>query len=98
MLKKTYSKDKKNCRVTFAVPAGIYAEQIHLCGEFNDWNETSHPLTMRKDGRFSTTLTLDAGRNYQFRYLLDGENWINDEQADAYAPNSFGGDNSIIKL
>jgi len=98
MLKKTFAKSSKTCRVTFTVPAEVGAEEVHVCGEFNDWDETSHPLKRRKEGHFSTTLTLETGRDYRFRYLLDGERWENDWEADAYMPNEFGSEDSIIKL
>ena len=98
MLKKTLNQSGKTCRVTFTVPAEIGAQEVHLCGEFNDWSETSHPLKRRKDGRFSGTLTLETGRDYRFRYLLDGERWENDEAADTYTPNPYGGDDSVIQL
>ncbi|MBD3334321.1 MAG: glycoside hydrolase, partial [Candidatus Eisenbacteria bacterium] len=72
MLKKTPTKNSGTCRVTFTLPPEVDAADACLCGDFNDWNESSHPLKRRKDGRFSTTLTLESGRSYRFRYLLDG--------------------------
>jgi hypothetical protein len=36
---------------------------------------------------------LELGRAFQFRYLRDGEVWLNDNQADAYVPNPYGSDN-----
>jgi 1,4-alpha-glucan branching enzyme len=98
MLKKTLSKSGKTCRVTFSVPPETGAQEVYLCGEFNDWDEASHPLQRRKDGSFSTTLTLETGRSYRFRYLLDGERWENDYAADAYVPNAFGSDDSVVQL
>lgn len=98
MLKKSVAKSGKTCRVTFNVPADVEAKKVFLCGDFNDWNEKSHPLTRRKDGRFSTTLTLETGREFRFRYLLDGERWENDWEADGYLPNEYGSEDSIIKL
>ena len=50
------------------------------------------------EGGFSLTVALDAGRAYRFRYLLDDQRWENDWAADAYLPNSFGGDDSIVDL
>lgn len=44
------------------------------------------------------TVSLDAGRAYRFRYLLDGHWWDNDWSADAYQPNGFGGDDSVVDL
>ncbi len=52
----------------------------------------------RRGGGFSLTVDLDAGRIYRFRYLLDGQRWDNDWAADAYVPNSFGGDDSVVDL
>jgi hypothetical protein len=34
----------------------------------------------------------------RFRYLLDGERWENDWTADAYVPNSFGSDDSVVEV
>jgi hypothetical protein len=52
-----------------------------------------------KDGSFSLSADLETGRSYQFRYLLDGNMWINDESADAYQPSGFGdSQNSVINL
>ena len=32
----------------------------------------------------------------EFRYLLNDTVWVNDEEADAYRPNEFGEENSIL--
>lgn len=39
----------------------------------------------------TATLTLPAGNRYAFRYLADGGRWFNDEDADGYRDNGFGG-------
>jgi 1,4-alpha-glucan branching enzyme len=98
MLRKNYSKTGASCRVTFDLPPGVNAETASLCGEFNDWSSTVHPMSHRRDGRFSTTISLQAGETYRFRYLLDGERWENDWGADGYMPNPFGGEDSLLKL
>lgn len=90
MLKKNYSKTRSSCRVTFKVPAEIEAETIAVLGEFNEWDAESHLLTRRKDGSHSTTISLDAGQDYRFRYLLDKDRWINDETADREVANRYG--------
>ncbi len=84
--------------VTFELPAGIWADAIHLVGDFNNWDRTSLPLKQRKhDGAWEITLTLDAGREYQFRYLVNGTDWQNDWQADRYAPSPYNSDNSVVR-
>ena len=98
MPKKNYSKKGNYCRVTFDLPPSVNANKVSLCGEFNDWSAKSHPMKPRKDGRFSITLSLEAGRAYRFKYLLDGERWENDWAADEYVTNDFGTTDSLLKL
>jgi 1,4-alpha-glucan branching enzyme len=84
------------CKVTFELPAPRDVTGAHLCGEFNDWSTSATPMTRREDGTFQATVTLDTGRSYRFRYLLDGERWENDWAADDYVPNEYGGDDSVV--
>ena len=98
MLKKNYTKTGKTCRVTFMLPAEVEAETAALCGEFNDWDANAAPMKKLKDGSFSTTVSLEAGNSYRFRYLLDSARWENDWEADKYAPNEHGTDDSIVEV
>ena len=97
-MKKTYSKSGSSCRVTFELPKDVSAETVSICGEFNDWDPEKHLLKRRKDGSFSTTLSLKPGRAYRFRYLLDGHRWENDWQADEYVSNQFGTQDSVVVI
>lgn len=98
MIKKAYSKTGRSCRVTFEIPPETDAQTAYLCGEFNNWSQTSHPMKRRKGGSFSLTITLKPGQKYRFRYLLDGERWENDPNADAYVPNQFGSEDSVLEI
>ena len=98
-LKKQYLAKKTMCKVTFSLPKKAVAsvKTVHLVGEFNDWNETATPMKKLKDGSFSVTIDLESGREYQFRYLIDGKGWENDWEADKYVPAAFGDcDNSVV--
>lgn len=98
MIVKNYTKTGNFCRVTFKVPAGVNSQTSHLVGDFNDWDTHSHPMKKLKDGSFSLTISLPADQTYRFRYLLDGERWENDWAADAYVPNQYGSDDSLIEV
>ena len=100
MLKKDYSQTDGACQVTFArsVPPEVNAQTTCLCGEFNSWDTTSHPMERREDGSFSLTLALEPGLQYHFRYLLDGVRWENDWAADGYVPNPYGSDDSLVQV
>ncbi len=98
MLKKHVYKGGRRVRVWFYLPAEVDAETAYLVGDFNNWDKTANPMKKKKDGTFYTALTLDTGQAYQFRYFLDGERWENDWQADAYALNEIGVENSVVEV
>jgi 1,4-alpha-glucan branching enzyme len=98
MLKKVYSQTGRKCRVTFELQPADNARTAYVCGDFNDWNTSSHPLKRRKDGSFATMMWVEAGRQYRFRYLLDGDRWENDHAADAYESNPYGSEDSVLKV
>ncbi len=68
-----------------------------ICGEWNDWTADRDVMEQAADG-FSLTIRLEPGRTYRFRYLLDGTRWENDWAADAYVPNGYGSDDSVVDL
>lgn len=99
-LKKSFSKDKTKCVVTFTVsPAAAQgAKEINIAGDFNSWSSTITPMTKAPDGSFSVELELDVNREYQFRYLLDNTKWENDWNADKYVPAPYSNaDNSVVE-
>ena len=85
-------------RVTFTMPPIDHVQQLSLVGDFNHWSINETPMQHGADDNWSVALTLAAGRDYQFRYLANGTDWHNDWSADAYAPNEFGTDNSVVSL
>jgi 1,4-alpha-glucan branching enzyme len=93
MIKKKFFKTKDECEVTFELDVET-AEAVAVVGEFNDWQ----PIEMKqaKDGSFKTKVRLPKEGRFQFRYLIDKQDWQNDETADAFLTNEFGGKNSVI--
>jgi 1,4-alpha-glucan branching enzyme len=93
MIKKKYFKSKDEVEVTFEC-AVDEAQSVALVSEFNGWE----PLTMKKlkKGPYQAKVRLPKEGQYQFRYLVDGTEWQNDEAADAYWPNEHGTDNSVV--
>jgi 1,4-alpha-glucan branching enzyme len=101
MLKKKFLKSKPVCKVTFSLPAEavVTAETVKIVGDFNEWNaEEATEMKSLKKGGFKAVLDLETGKDYQFRYLVDGEKWENDWAADDYIANEYGEDNSVVTL
>jgi 1,4-alpha-glucan branching enzyme len=69
-------------------------------GEFNGWaSEAATKLKKQKDGSYKATVELETGKEYAFRYLLDGTTWANDEAADKYIPSGVSyEENSVVVL
>lgn len=96
MLKKRFLKSKNLVQVTFYTAAALNANDVCLVGDFNDWDETATPMKALKDGRFKIVLELEPDNEFQFRYLVNGEEWHNDWEADQYLPNPHGSDNCVV--
>jgi 1,4-alpha-glucan branching enzyme len=99
MITKQFMKSKPVCKATFTLPVDIApdAENIQVLGEFNNW-DPNHALEMKKqkNGFFKATVELESGKNYQFRYLVNGNTWLNDQEADQYVSTQYGTENCVI--
>jgi hypothetical protein len=93
MLKKRFFKTKDECEVTFEL--GVEdAHQAAVVCEANGWE----PVTMNRTakGPFRTRLRLPKDGEFEFRYLVDDDRWLNDEAADTYRTNEFGSENGVV--
>jgi 1,4-alpha-glucan branching enzyme len=91
-IKKQYLKSKPLCKVTFRLNKKSAGQAAKACvaGDFNAWQADETPMTPLKNGDFKVTVTLPQGREYQYRYVLDGNTWLTDEDAEKYAPAGIG--------
>jgi 1,4-alpha-glucan branching enzyme len=85
----------KDGKVRFVWP-GKNVDTIYLVGDFNQWNEKSHPLRRTEARDFELELEIPPGK-YRFKYLVDGV-WWNDPDAEEYAPNPWGSEDSVIRI
>ncbi|NMM48172.1 isoamylase early set domain-containing protein [Marinigracilibium pacificum] len=98
-IKKQYLKSKSECKVTFLIPKelGKEAKEASIVADFVDWDADALPMKKLKSGEFKLVTSLKTGEEYQFRYLIDGEKWENDPEADKYVPNNLTfEDNSVV--
>jgi hypothetical protein len=97
-IKKEHIKNRNTCKATFMLPeeAALDAGRVTIVGDFNDWNRDATPLKKLQDGNFAVTVELDAGKEYRFRYLIDGQRWENDWHADKYVKSPYGAEDSVV--
>ena len=98
-IKKRPLKSKRLSKVTFKLPKDVAksAKTAHIVGEFNDWDTKATPMKRLRSREFTVTIDLETGREYQFRYLLDGSRWENDGEADRYVSTPYTNtENSVV--
>ncbi len=99
-LKKQFYENKSVCKVTFKLAKDIAesARMVNLAGDFNNWDINSIPMKKLKGGEYSASLVLPKGREYQFKYIVDGTSWVNEKEADKHVVNEFQTENSVLIL
>lgn len=92
MLTKKYFKTKGEYEVTFTYTGD--ADTVELVTEANGWT----PIAMKKGKNgFTTKVRIPANGQYQFLYLVNGIEWVNDDAADAYVANEHGTENGVVE-
>jgi 1,4-alpha-glucan branching enzyme len=92
---KNYEANDGTCQVTFVFSDFGDARSVHLVAEFNGWDRES--LRMKKvGGDWTVTVALEPDSTYQYRYLVNGNEWYNDDEADDYVAHPYGGENSMV--
>lgn len=71
------------------------ANEVAVAGEFNNWDKEANKMTRTING-FETTIELKKG-TYQFKYVLNGQTWINDPTRKV-VDDGQGNQNSVIEL
>ncbi|CAH0530086.1 isoamylase early set domain-containing protein [Vibrio hippocampi] len=94
MINKRFFKTKDEVEVTFELDAN-QVESAAIVAEFHDWQ----PVPMKKVAKsktFKYKTRLPKNEQFQFRYLINDTEWVNDGSADQYIANSFGAENCVI--
>ncbi len=76
--------------LTFILPSDHPGEPVGVAGEFNDWQWESTPF-QDLGGSLVATVLVAAEARYRFRYRSRRHSWFNDEHADDYVANDYGG-------
>jgi hypothetical protein len=80
----------------------VLAEDCHHCpvsvaGDFNDWAVGSDPLVPDGQGLLVASIRLPLGQTVEFRYCDALGRWFNDDTADDYCVNEWGGMNGVLR-
>lgn len=95
MIKKATDKNNQ-VKVTFSLPYTEGQAPVSVVGDFNQWNQSSNKMARRSNGTCSTSVSLEPGQRYRFRYYSEDGQWFNDEAADAYEASEHASENCIL--
>ncbi|PRX28629.1 sucrose porin [Orenia metallireducens] len=91
--------DNGKVEVTFTYAGNLDANAVYVAGEFNNWLPNFPTYKMKKEnGVWTLTTQLEEGK-YQYKFTVYGGGmlqWIKDDEAASFAPDGFGGQNSVV--
>jgi len=91
---KTAAKPKRR-RIEFTYVDKM-AKQVFVTGDFNQWDQKSHPMKKSTDGTWKRSILLAPGR-HEYKFFTDG-NWREDNFNRQRCTNNFGTYNSIVDV
>ena len=73
-------------------------KKVNIAGTFNNWSMTADPLYDRDgSGMWSIVLPLPPGK-YEYKFIIDGDEWLPDPANSTTTDDGFGGYNSVISV
>jgi 1,4-alpha-glucan branching enzyme len=73
------------------------AETVALAGDFNSWDAAKQGLTKNEHGVWYIIIPLKKGK-IEYKFVVNGANWIKDPDNKHSAPDPYGGENSVFKV
>jgi hypothetical protein len=74
------------------------AESVTVAGDFNDWDAEATALRDTDgDGVWTGLIALRPGM-HKYMFVVNGERWVTDPEADRYVDDGFGMRNAVIAI
>jgi serine protease AprX len=74
------------------------AKTVSLAGDFNGWNEAIAPLARAESGLWLTEIEAPKAGRYGYKFVVDGQRWLEDPNNGFKAADNYGGLNSILVI
>jgi diguanylate cyclase (GGDEF)-like protein len=71
--------------------------KVSLVGNFNNWDKDVDLMSRRVDGTFELEIALNPGI-YHYKFVLNDVDWIPDPACPDRAPDTLGGENSVLRV
>lgn len=84
-----------NGRLTFVYHDDT-AISVALAGDFNNWDATNSLLKRDESGFWLADIETPESGKYHYKFVIDGQRWIEDPNNGLKAPDNYGGLNSVL--
>lgn len=74
------------------------AQHVTLVGDFNNWNLEATPLTRQKEGIWRGNIPIPVAGLFRYKFVINGEKWVDDPTNPLKEPDNYGGFNSILNV
>ena len=74
------------------------AHRVNVVGDFNNWSpKTDAMVDENGDGEWTLFYTLAPGV-YQYKFVIDGNQWVTDPRNPEKVSDGFEGENSVLRI
>ncbi len=87
----------KNGRLVFLYHDDM-ANSVSLAGDFNSWHSALTPLAKNSSGLWLAEIEAPKPGSYQYKFIVDGNRWLEDPSNGMKVVDNFGGLNSVLAV
>jgi serine protease AprX len=74
------------------------AKSVSVAGDFNRWSQFATPLKRNGSGLWSTEIVVPGTGRFEYKFIVNGQRWIEDPSNGMKAPDNYGGLNSVFVI
>ena len=74
------------------------ADSVSLAGDFNGWSQVATPLKRNSSGLWSTDIVAPRAGRFEYKFIINGQRWMEDPSNGMKAPDNYGGLNSVLVI
>jgi len=74
------------------------AHSVSVAGDFNEWSEVATPLKRNESGLWSTEIKMQRTGRCEYKFIINGQHWLEDPNNGMKAPDNYGGLNSVLVI
>ena len=73
-------------------------QRVSLADVFYGWSQVATPLKRNESGIWTTEIVVPGAGLLEYKFIVDGQRWMEDPSNGLKALNNYGGLNSVIVI